>query len=145
MKWFLKCFDGIKFMFSGRARRKEYWMFQLFNFLIALLFSFLFFMFLFPAVVASSASGDIKELMGGIALGGVIFLFILFVPFTIYYGYIFPITSVAVSVRRLHDVGFSGWWWLLNLTIIGIPFIFILSLLDSKPGKNKWGDNPKGN
>ena len=70
MKWFLKCFDGIKFMFSGRARRKEYWMFQLFNFLIVLLFSFLFIMFILPWAAVNSSSGDIKELMGGIAVGG---------------------------------------------------------------------------
>ena len=53
--------------------------------------------------------------------------------------------SINVSVRRLHDTGRSGWWLLLNFVpIIGPLVVTIFMLLDSQPGTNKYGPNPKG-
>ena len=60
------------------------------------------------------------------------------------YGLLVFIPSLAVSVRRLHDIDRSGWWVLVSL----IPFIGILVLIyfcvqDSTPGTNQYGPNPK--
>ena len=59
-------------------------------------------------------------------------------------GLISIIPGIAVCVRRLHDIGKSGWWLLLCL----IPIINLILLVwyctDSQPGENQWGANPKG-
>jgi uncharacterized membrane protein YhaH (DUF805 family) len=54
------------------------------------------------------------------------------------------VPSVAVAVRRLHDIGRSGWWFLLNfIPMLGSFVLFIFFILDSQPEKNKYGENPK--
>jgi uncharacterized membrane protein YhaH (DUF805 family) len=61
--------------------------------------------------------------------------------------------ATAVTVRRLHDRGLSGWWYLLNILLGFIPYIgsicaaiffIIVGLLDSQPFANEYGENPKG-
>ena len=55
------------------------------------------------------------------------------------------VPSLAMSVRRLHDTGRSGWFLLLNLIpYIGGIIVFVFSVLDSQPGANQYGPNPKG-
>lgn len=99
--------------FTGRARRKEYWMFVLINFLIAL------------------AIGIVDAMIGWGVLGFVYALAV-FLP------------SIAVTVRRLHDTGRTGWWILIALVpLIGIIVIIIFTVLDSQPGDNAYGPNPK--
>ena len=54
------------------------------------------------------------------------------------------IPGLAVSVRRLHDTGRSGWWLLIGLVpLIGGIWLLVLLCLDSQPETNKWGANPK--
>ena len=71
-------------------------------------------------------------------------------PGTIDSGYrdevnvIIYITTFSVSIRRLHDTGRSGWWWLIGLTGIGGIVLLVFYCLDSQPGANKYGPNPKG-
>lgn len=130
MDWYLMVWR--KFAdFSGRSRRTEYWMFALFNSLIIFSLAFLGFFSIFP-------NGN------GNRTGG-----ILLIPLILYVlAAIIP--SLAVSVRRLHDSGKSGWWLLIHLTGI-IPFIrfigsvimIVLMCLDSDPGPNQYGPNPK--
>lgn len=60
------------------------------------------------------------------------------------FGLAIIIPSLAIWIRRLHDSGKSGWWMLLGLTGIGSLVLFIFALLDSTPGDNKYGPNPKG-
>jgi len=110
--------------FSGRARRKEYWMFALFNFL-----------FLIVAAILDNLLGLTFDMPG------------------VYYGYLYlayslatMIPGLAVMVRRLHDVGKSGWMFLVALIpIAGAIWLLVLLCTDSKPGVNKWGPNPKSN
>jgi uncharacterized membrane protein YhaH (DUF805 family) len=60
------------------------------------------------------------------------------------YGLVVLLPSLAVSVRRLHDTGKSGWMILINLIpLIGIIWILILMIKDSDPGDNEYGPNPK--
>ncbi|MFY7960951.1 MAG: DUF805 domain-containing protein, partial [Elsteraceae bacterium] len=55
------------------------------------------------------------------------------------------IPTLAVLVRRLHDTNRSGWWFLLAfLPVIGQIWLFVLLVLDSHPGDNRFGPNPKG-
>ncbi len=121
MKWYIKvlkqCFD-----FSGRARRKEYWMFVLFNSIFG-----------FVAIMLDSIYG--MERSGYFQKIGPIFIL---------YNLLTIMPRLAVEVRRLHDVGKSGWMVLLSLIpIIGTIWIFILMITDSVPSENRWGKNPK--
>ena len=100
--------------FSGRARRKEIWMFILINFIIMVVLS------------ALDMALGIGLLSGIYALG-------VLVP------------SLAVGARRLHDIGKTGWWQLIGLVpFIGVLVLIIFFVMDSNPGDNQYGPNPKG-
>ena len=86
--------------FNGRARRSEFWWFQLFAYL-----------------VSSITCG----------IGGLVLL----------------IPLLAVTSRRLHDTGHSGWWQLIQLVPFGVILIIIWGVQDSDPGPNEYGPNPK--
>jgi len=118
MDWYLAVLRKYS-RFRGRSRRKEYWMFVLFHFLAIVLLvaidSFLF----------SRSVTPIFPLTWLYLLGT-------FVP------------SLAVSVRRLHDIGKSGWWYLITvIPTIGTLVLIIFCLLDSEAGTNQYGANPK--
>lgn len=100
--------------FSGRARRTEYWMFALFNFIIT----------------------AVLDLIGmAVKLGTYLGLI---------YGLLVLIPGLAVGVRRLHDTGRSGWWLLIAIIpIIGAIILIVFMVMDSEPGDNKYGPNPK--
>jgi len=119
MNWYLKVLKQYA-DFSGRARRKEYWMFTLFN-------------MCFTVVVM------ILDNLLGIAIDGVGYGVL-----TLLYTLIVLIPSLAVAVRRLHDVGNSGWMILIAfIPLIGSIWLLVLMVTDSNPEKNKYGDNPK--
>ena len=51
----------------------------------------------------------------------------------------------AVFTRRMHDIGKSGWWWLIALVpIVGAIVLLVFMCKDSQPGDNAYGPNPKG-
>ena len=100
MDWYLTALKKYA-VFSGRARRKEYWYFVLFNFLISL-----------GLGLIDSVLGLTLENSGMGLLGGLYSLAVL-------------IPGIAVAVRRLHDTGRSGWWLLLSL----IPFVGVIILI----------------
>lgn len=54
------------------------------------------------------------------------------------------VPTLAVAVRRLHDIGKSGWWLLIGLVpVVGGIWLLVLLCLDSQPDNNAWGANPK--
>jgi uncharacterized membrane protein YhaH (DUF805 family) len=60
------------------------------------------------------------------------------------YSLVVFLPSLAVSVRRLHDVGKSGWMLLVSfIPLVGAIWLIVLAVTDSQPGSNKWGENPK--
>ena len=59
------------------------------------------------------------------------------------YSLVFLVPSIALCVRRLHDVGHSGWWYLIAFTIIGGIVLLVWFCQDSKPD-NQYGPSPKG-
>ena len=112
--------------FEGRASRGEYWRFMLsYQLIVAII------LFICAAIsCVTPVSGTT-----GVALG-LVALFILSI------GFIIP--GVAVAVRRLHDVGWSGWPVLLALVpFVGIPVVLILMALPGKTVSNRFG-NPTG-
>ena len=59
--------------------------------------------------------------------------------------FVFFIPGITVAVRRLHDTGRTGWWLLLVfLPFIGHIILLIFYIIDSEPGSNEYGPNPKG-
>ena len=121
--------------FSGRARRSEYWGTVLFNGLIQAGLSIIL------SIVATILFSSI-EINGEVTLSP---LFFLLPDIPIYiYGLVWLLPGLAVAVRRLHDIGKSGW----NLLWIFLPIIGWIMLIywycqDSELGENKWGANPK--
>ena len=119
MSWYLKVLKNYV-NFNGRARRKEYWMFVLFNMIFSYAFTFL------------DMSMGLLSPGTGIGVFSMLYMFALILP------------SLAVSVRRLHDVGKSGWMLLLMLIpVIGWIWIFILSVSEGESVENKYGLDPK--
>ena len=120
MNWYLEVLKKYV-LFSGRARRAEYWYFVLFNLIVTLIL-----------MVIDLVTGTFSKTLGLGLLGGIYALAVL-------------LPGLGVGVRRLHDTGRSGWWLLIAL----IPFIGAIVLIvffaqDSTPGANPYGPNPKG-
>jgi uncharacterized membrane protein YhaH (DUF805 family) len=120
MNWYLTVLKNYK-NFNGRARRKEFWMFSL----ISLIFTFV-------AILLDNLFGSN---LGVPSSGGLIYI--------LYQLFIF-IPSLAVSVRRLHDVDKSGWMlFIILIPIIGAIWLFVLNLTEGTKGENKYGQDPK--
>ncbi|EMJ3465381.1 DUF805 domain-containing protein [Vibrio harveyi] len=112
MDWYLAVLKKYA-VFNGRARRKEYWMFFLFN----LIFSFVL--------------GFIDGILGTVFIGTI-------------YGLVVLIPGIAVTVRRLHDIGRTGWWVLIGLIpLIGLIVLIVFAATDGNKGSNEYGANPK--
>jgi uncharacterized membrane protein YhaH (DUF805 family) len=113
MEWFLKALRQYA-DFSGRARRKEYWMFTLFYLIIYIVLI------------------GIDSLINVTGVLSILFALGMLVP------------SLSVTVRRLHDIGKSGWFFLLLLIpIVGPIAMLVFTCQDSQPGTNEYGPNPK--
>ena len=119
MSWYLSVVK--KYVaFNGRARRKEYWMFVLFNTIFALL--------------AMGLDNLFKITIQGLPYGYLYLIYVLavFLP------------SLSVLIRRLHDIGKSGGWFFISFVpFIGGIWLLILMCLEGNPGTNKYGDDPK--
>ena len=114
MEWYLRVVKDNYANFNGRARRKEYWMFVLFNILFVI------------------ATFIVDYILGTSPLLYVIYILAVIIP------------SIAVTVRRLHDIGKSGWWYFICLVpIIGGIWLLVLLCTDGTPGVNNYGPSPK--
>jgi uncharacterized membrane protein YhaH (DUF805 family) len=112
--------------FSGRARRSEYWWWWLFILLGSIVF----------VLVDNVLSITFTDSLGGstVTAGWTTLIFAL----------VTLIPGIAVTIRRLHDTGRSGVWWVLSLLCgIGAIILFVMCLMDSAPD-NEYGPNPKG-
>ena len=109
--------------FNGRARRKEYWMFALWNAIIVLVIGALF------GFLGRNGSGiEVGIMMQAVSI----------------YNLLVLIPSVAVAVRRVHDMGKSGFWVFLGFVpVIGWIWLLIYLVTDSTKGDNEYGPNPK--
>ena len=133
--YWLECFTKHYADFSGRARRSEYWGTVLFNGLIQAGLSIIL------SIVATILFSSI-EIIGEVTFSPG---FCLLPDIPIYiYGLVWLLPGLAVAVRRLHDIGKSGWnlLWIL-LPIVGAIMLIYWYCQDSQPEENKWGANPK--
>jgi uncharacterized membrane protein YhaH (DUF805 family) len=118
MSWYLTVLQKYA-VFSGRARRKEYWMFYLFNVLIG-----------FCLGVLSGLMGQ-----GGESL---------VMPVAFLYTVAVFIPGLAVTVRRLHDTDHSGMWLLVAfIPFVGALVLLYFTLLEGDRGNNQYGPDPK--
>jgi uncharacterized membrane protein YhaH (DUF805 family) len=117
------------FDFSGRSRRKEYWMFALFYVLVIIALA--------AIMIAGVAGHETDEPPGPVFWVGIagIMLFLL--------GSLIP--SIAVTVRRFHDQDLSGWMYLLGfIPSIGGIVIIVFMCIEGTKGDNRFGYDPKG-
>lgn len=119
MDWYLAVLK--KYVeFSGRARRKEYWMFYLFNFLITV-----------GLVIVDGLAGLYSQEAGLGVLSGIYSLAVL-------------LPSLGVLVRRLHDTNRSAWWLLIALIpFVGAIVLLVFTVLPGDVGSNRYGADPK--
>ena len=123
--------------FSGRARRKEYWLWFLFYLVGAIVVMYLdTALGLAPEPQTVSEFGDGTAAVGVSFQGGIltwIFIAAMFIP------------NLAVGIRRLHDTGKSGWWLLIGLVpLIGAIVLIVFFVQSGTPGPNEYGPDPKG-
>jgi len=118
VNWYLEVLKKYA-VFSGRARRKEYWFFVLFNAIFAI-----------AAMILDNILGLAIEDVG-------------YGPFYILYALATIVPGVAVSVRRLHDIGKSGWYILLAfIPCVGAIILLIFDLTPGDTGDNEYGPDP---
>jgi uncharacterized membrane protein YhaH (DUF805 family) len=147
MYWYISVLRNYA-KFSGRARRKEYWMFFLFNMLfliLAIIADYLLYGFpllIYPNVLYYFYHGDYMYLQSTLdylllpdyPLPLNLFLYPLFVF----------LPSLAVSVRRLHDLNKNGLFILIGLIpLVGGIWLFVLSCMPGTKGPNEYGADPK--
>lgn len=122
MIWYLTALKKYA-VFSGRSSRPEFWWFTLVN--IALLLAIEITAF----VISSVFGANSPALLVLLAIEALILLATL-------------IPGIAVSVRRLHDIGITGWWYFLNLVPIANIVCLVWYATDGQHGPNKYGSNP---
>jgi uncharacterized membrane protein YhaH (DUF805 family) len=119
MDWYIEVLNKYA-VFSGRARRKEYWYFALFNVIITVVLAII------SQVFNSMLHTQIFDLLNPL------------------YSLAVLVPSLAVTVRRLHDTDRSGWWILISLIpLVGAIVLLVFTVQDSTPGDNRFGPNPK--
>jgi len=107
-------------VFSGRARRLEFWLFNLFCVIV------------WGVLLAIDAIVGVLDLDEMVGLFSSLFILFSLIPY------------IAVTVRRLHDTNRRGWWYLFGLIpLIGQIWLLVLCCLDSDPEENRFGENPK--
>lgn len=121
MNWYLKVLKEYV-NFKGRARRKEYWMFILVNFIISL--------------ILTVVDNLLIHSLGFPTLGAYGILTMIYML-----GVLLP--NLGVLVRRLHDVGKSGYWFFIAfIPLVGAIILLIFLCTPSQKGENKWGPSP---
>ena len=124
MKWFIYAIKNI-FNYQGRARRSEYGWFQLVNYLLQMAFMLVFWLIIAGAA-GSMALGRNEETM----LMGVSIVAIVVYALLLLYQVVIFLVSLSVTARRLHDLGWSGWW---QLVLFVLPLIIIVIFMINMP------------
>lgn len=114
MEWYIRVLTNNYANVSGRARRKEYWMFVLINGILMII------------------AAIFDDIFGSFPLIFLLYTVSVFCP------------SFAVAIRRLHDVGKSGWWLCIGcIPVIGSIWLLVLFCMDGNPGENRYGPSSK--
>ncbi|MBR4275526.1 MAG: DUF805 domain-containing protein [Prevotella sp.] len=138
--------------FSGRARRSEYWWFQVLNLILCACMTAVCIWKINAGdkleAQVSSAIFDQEKMDALMAQANTIDnTFYLLMGLICIIWLVLVLPGLAVTVRRLHDIGKSGWYILLGIipyvNFIGCIVLFVFSVMDSKPEENKFGPSPK--
>lgn len=121
--------------FSGRAQRKEYWMFFLFVLIVFAIAMVIDNLLGFGTTTRYAAVTDNSAAAGFNSTGGIVTLLAML-------ALLLP--SIAVAVRRLHDIDRSGWWLLIGLIpLAGAIVLLVFYCTDGTRGPNRFGADPK--
>ena len=108
-------------LFTGRARRKEFWMFVLFNLVVS--------------IVLNIVVGILANVPG-------IGFILAFIPLVYSLAILLP--SIGLGIRRLHDTDRSGWWLLIGLIpLVGAIVLIVFAAQEGTKGNNQFGPDPK--
>ena len=119
MNWYLKVLRQAT-DFNGRARRQEYWIFFLFNILFSI-----------AAAILDNILGLAFPQTG-------------YGPVYVIYALTMLVPGIAVFIRRMHDLGKSGWWFFIAFVpLIGGIWLLILVCTEGNKGPNEYGEDPK--
>lgn len=119
MNWYLAVLKKYA-VFEGRASRTEYWMYFLFTVIVSIILGIL------DSILGTRSSY-------GLGLLGSLYSLAVLLP------------GLGVTIRRLHDTGRSGWWFLIVLVpFVGWIVLLVFMILDSQPGDNQYGPSVKG-
>ena len=119
MSWYLQALKKYA-VFAGRSRRKEFWYFALFNIILGIVLGVM------DRLLGTYSPASNIGLLSGI------------------YGMAILVPSLAVTVRRLHDIDRTGWWILIGLVpFVGTIVPLVLALFEGTPGANRYGSDPK--
>lgn len=118
MSYFIDCMTKKYAKFDGRARRSEYWFFVLFSIIAQIILVF--------AIAFVASSAETIQMLGNLV------------------SLAFFLPSLGVMVRRLHDIGKSGWWVLVAfIPLIGGIILLIFAIQEGNQGPNQYGPDPK--
>jgi uncharacterized membrane protein YhaH (DUF805 family) len=123
--------------FDGRSRRSEFWLFWLFRFLVyaALMLTGT---VTTTAATVMSGSSTASESPAASAVSTLTILVIILAILAMI------VPSLAVAVRRIHDIGQSGWWYLIAFIPLGGLVLLVFYLIEGNEGPNRFGPDPKG-
>ena len=116
--------------FGGRSSRSEFWYAYLMDFIIAVIFGVIYIVMLSLALALESDGIGIAGML--VALLAVLYVLSTMIP------------RIALHIRRLHDTGKSGWFYLLSLIPdVGMIVVLVLCALEPQAGENKYGPDPR--
>lgn len=135
MRWFIHAFKNI-FNYQGRARRAEYGWFMLTNFLLQIGFVLVFFVLAAGLGLGmNSLSNNQQIVVGSVGIFAILINIALFI-----YGILVSLVTLSLTARRLHDLGWSGWWQLLLYVApfaLAIPMIAMIPDLKSSQSQEE--------
>lgn len=118
MNWYIEVLKKYA-VFGGRAGRKEFWFFFLFNLIITIVLGYI------DRMIGTAGAS------GGMGILGLIYALAVLLP------------GIGVSIRRLHDTNRSGWWLLLSfIPLIGAIVLLVFMALEGTSGANQYGEHP---
>lgn len=129
--------------FSGRARRSEFWWWTLFEYvtrgILGAIYSMVMLSMLAPAMVDGISDDAAVTIVMGAIFNPAYFVLLA-------WSLSILLPTIAVGVRRLHDTGRSGWFYLLFfIPAVGTILMIVFTVQESEAKKNAWGAAPAAN
>lgn len=151
MEWMLMPYRKLYRLIEGRSSRREYWMFFLLVVLVYLAMAALFVAFIGGAGMSMVDPSNLAGMMTG---AGGLMLMLLIVPFY-FWLLLTGVAAIAVTIRRIHDLGYSGWMYLVYPVLVVVasmisPYLIfavfigyiVVMCLPGTAGANKYGSDP---